>query len=84
MKKRFLFITCEEAKHICDKAQYGEATRWEKLKLRLRFAWCHITRIYAKRNAKLTQIVKEANVNCLEQKEKNELKFHFEKELKKK
>ena len=84
MKKRFLFISCEEAKHICDKAQYGEATLWEKLELNLRFLWCLVTKAYFKRNRKLTSVVKEANVKCLDKKEKNELKLHFEQELKNK
>ena len=30
---KLLFISCAEAKSICDKDQYGEATDWEKLKL---------------------------------------------------
>lgn len=84
MKKRFLFISCEEAKHICDKSQYGEATSWEKIKLNLRFLWCQITRSYVKRNKKFTTIVKDANVKCLDTTEKNELKLHFEQELKNK
>jgi hypothetical protein len=28
---KLLFISCAEAKSICDKDQYGEATDWEKL-----------------------------------------------------
>ena len=84
MKKRFLFISCEEAQHICDKSQYGEATSWEKFKLNLRFAWCRITKAYVKRNKKLTSAVQNANVKCLDKSEKKDLKFQFEQELKSK
>jgi O-acetyl-ADP-ribose deacetylase (regulator of RNase III) len=84
MKKRFLFISCEEAKHICDKSQYGEATIWEKLELNLRFVWCRVTKAYVKRNQKLTSAVKKANVKCLDNNEKNDLKFQLEQELKNK
>ena len=43
MKKSILFISCEEAHHICDKNQYGEATAWERFKLGIRLSWCKIT-----------------------------------------
>jgi hypothetical protein len=42
MKKSFLFISCQEAKHICDKSQYDEATGWERLKLGIRLIWCKL------------------------------------------
>jgi len=83
MKKRFLFITCEEAKHICDKSQYGEATPWERFKLTIRLSWCKITRAYTSRNRKLTQAMENSEVNCLESQEKSQLKNVFEQELKK-
>jgi len=82
MKKSFLFITCEEAKHICDKSQYGEATLWEKLKLNIRLSWCKITRAYTKRNRTLTKTMKSSNVDCLKQSEQQELKEKFENQLK--
>ena len=78
MKKSFLFISCEDAKQICDKSQYNEASAWEKLKLNLRFSWCRFTRAYVKNNKKLTQIVKDSNVNCLNSSEKEELKLRFQ------
>ena len=81
MKKSFLFITCEEAFHICDKSQYGEASWWEKFKLNLRLIWCNITRSYVKRNRKLTKTIEKGHVDYLNSSEKNNLKLHFEKEL---
>ncbi|MCB0445667.1 MAG: hypothetical protein R2812_11140 [Gelidibacter sp.] len=82
MKKNLLFISCEEAYHICDKSQYNEASFWEKLKLNLRYTWCKFTRAYVKRNKKLTKIVKNSNVNCLQNAERQHLKQQFEKQLK--
>ena len=81
MKKSFLFISCEEAKHICDKAQYNEATGWERVKLAIRLSWCKITRAYSNRNKQLTKTVNDANVSCMNQTEKDQLKTAFEKQL---
>ncbi len=81
MKKSFLFISCEEAKHICDKRQYDEASGWERIKLGLRLAWCRVTRSYSSKNNKLTQAMKKAEVNCLNQTEKQNLQNAFEQEL---
>ena len=81
MKKSFLFISCEEAKYICDKSQYGETSTWERFKLSLRLSWCHITRYYSRKNNKLTDAVQKAEVNCLKTDEKTKIKEQFEKEL---
>ncbi|MFL0354034.1 hypothetical protein [Xanthomarina sp. GH4-25] len=79
--KSFLFISCDEAKHICDKAQYNEATPWEKLKLNLRYLWCQITRAYVKRNKKLSKAVESSKITCLKNSEKEQLKNLFREEL---
>lgn len=81
MKKSFLFISCEEAQHICDKSQYGDASVWEKIKLNIRLSWCKITRAYSKRNKTLTNTIKSSKVECLNQKEQNQLRTAFEKQL---
>ncbi|TCK68530.1 hypothetical protein DFQ05_0038 [Winogradskyella wandonensis] len=83
MKKSILFISCEEAHHICDKNQYGEATTWEKIKLKIRLSWCKITQAYTKRNTKLTEAIKEAEADCLNPEEKTALQQAFERELRK-
>ena len=80
-KQSFLFISCEEAQHICDKSQYNEATFWEKIKLNLRYTWCKITRAYVRQNKKLTTTVKKSRVVCLKNGEREALKKEFEKEL---
>ena len=81
MKKSFLFISCEEAQHICDKRQYGEATGWERVKLGLRLSWCRITQAYVTKNNKLTEVMNKAEVDCLNNNERSKLKKEFEKEL---
>jgi len=81
--KSFLFISCDEAKHICDKAQYNEATSWEKFKLNLRYLWCHVTRAYVSKNKKLTKSIESSKIECLKNSEKQELKEVFHEELEK-
>lgn len=81
MKKSFLFISCNEAKHICDKAQYGEATGWEIFKLKIRLSWCHISQSYSSRNQKLTEVVEKSKVDCLKSNERIKIKEQFDREL---
>lgn len=81
MRQRILFISCEEAFHICDKAQYGEATFFEKIKLNLRYLWCRFTQAYVKRNKKLTRTLKIANVKSLHQDERQQLLERFNQQL---
>ncbi|MEY8847418.1 hypothetical protein AB9K26_01280 [Psychroserpens sp. XS_ASV72] len=83
MKKSFLFISCEEAQHICDKSQYGEATFWERVKLSIRLSWCKVTQAYTKSNRKLTNAIKSSKVDCLKDSEMEALKTQFEEQLKK-
>lgn len=73
-KKKVLLVSCDEAKHICDKVQYGEATLVEKLKLKFRLMWCRATKSYSKKNSDLTQLCKEAKLKTLDQKKKVEMK----------
>lgn len=81
MKKDLLFISCDEAKVICDKAQYDEATFYEKVKLYIRLSWCHFTRSYSKRNAKLTTSIKNASLQCLKSEDKQKLQHILDQEL---
>ena len=81
MKKRFLFISCEEAQHICDKAQYNEAKTWEKIKLSIRLSWCKITRAYYKQNSKLTDIMGSSEIKCLDPKDRKAMELKIKEEL---
>ncbi len=82
IKKSFLFISCEEAHHICDKSQYGEASLWERIKLSIRLSWCRVTRAYTKRNKALTRAMKSSNVDFLKDDELDALRSQFNQELK--
>ena len=82
MKKGFLFISCEEAMHICDKAQYGEASWWEKIELKIRLFWCRFTKGYAKKNTLLSVYIKNRKIDCLKHQERIELQQIFEQQLK--
>lgn len=81
MKKSFLFISCDEAQHICDKAQYGEASSWERFKLNIRLAYCHITKSYSVKNTKLTESIEKADVKCLKAEERKKIENQFKEEL---
>lgn len=83
MKKSLLFISCEEAQHICDKTQYNEATGWERVKLAIRLSWCRVTRAYSSRNNQLTKTMNSAKVDCMKNEERDQLKDAFNKELSK-
>ncbi|GGD29262.1 hypothetical protein [Hyunsoonleella pacifica] len=83
MKKGLLFISCDEAKHICDKAQYDEASSWEKVKLNIRLSWCRITKAYYKRNTKLTEVLESAKTDSLHPEERKSMASKFQEELSK-
>ncbi|MCT4697719.1 MULTISPECIES: hypothetical protein [Tenacibaculum] len=68
MFKKFK-ITCDEVTAICDKAQYGEASFYEKLQLNWHLLACKICALYSKQNSKMSDIFKMKASNC-----KNETK----------
>ncbi|WP_430411957.1 hypothetical protein [Kordia sp.] len=81
--KNKFFISCEEAKHICDKTQYGEANFWEKVKLNVRLSWCRITRAYSGNNSKLTKLIKESKIEVIENDKKTEMQRKLQEEMSK-
>ncbi len=76
-----LLISCEQAKLICDKNQYGEASIMEIIKLNIRLLYCKVTRAYSKRNNKLTTAIRKSNVQVIESAKKEEMKTQLRKEL---
>lgn len=76
-----LFISCDEAKLICDKTQYNEATFWEKLQLNIRLLHCGVCRKYTKRNTKLTKSIKKANLESLNLSDKEHIKEKLRQQL---
>ena len=79
MFKKFK-ITCDEATSICDKAQYGEASFYEKLQLNFHLIICKICALYSKQNGKMSDIFKmkasscKSETRCLSNKDKDALK----------
>ncbi|MCK8521621.1 hypothetical protein M0D21_08575 [Aquimarina sp. D1M17] len=78
-----LLVSCEEAKHICDKNQYGEASLLEIIKLNIRLMYCKVTRAYSKRNTKLTKTIKKSEVQTISSSQKEEMKRRLQEELSK-
>ena len=50
-------IKCEEANAICDRSQYHECSKWQRLKLEWHLLFCKSCRAYSKGNAKLTKMI---------------------------
>lgn len=83
MLKKFQ-INCDQATTICDKSQYGEASFFEKLKLRWHLLVCKLCSSYVKQNQMLTKVFKIKASDCKEQKclsarDKEQLKKELEK-----
>ncbi|WP_405205336.1 hypothetical protein [Aquimarina sp. LLG6339-5] len=76
-----LLVSCEQAKFICDKNQYGEASVMEIIKLNIRLIYCKVTRAYSKRNTKLTKTINKSNVQVIEASVKEEMKQALQKKL---
>ena len=57
MSKKLL-IKCDEATSICDKTQYGEASRFDKIRLSIHNFLCHRCKLYSEQNAIMTKILK--------------------------
>lgn len=73
-------ITCEEATQICTRAQYGEASLLDKIKLNMHFLYCKTCRVFSKQNAELSTMCnlvkkrKELSKCCLSDEDKAKLK----------
>ncbi|MDO1499758.1 hypothetical protein Q2T40_06415 [Winogradskyella maritima] len=76
-----LFVSCDEANHVCDKNQYKEASLWEKVKLNIHLIYCGACRKYSSRNGKLTKLFKSDKVEVMHNAEREKLQSAFEQEL---
>ncbi|WP_397361999.1 hypothetical protein [Olleya sp. R77988] len=79
MKK--LMMSCEDSRHICDKAQYNEASLWEKVKFKFHIFICAVCRQHSINNGKLTATINKLKSTKLTPSEKEEIKSNFDKEL---
>nr|WP_116770921.1 hypothetical protein [Maribacter litoralis] len=72
-------ISCEKAAKICDKAQYKEASLWERIKLKFHLFICKTCAKHSKDNTKLTSLCNQARLAVLSDEEKKRMKETFNK-----
>lgn len=80
-KFKSLFIDCSEANLCCDKAQYEEASFFEKIKIHIHNFFCKPCKKYTDNNNKLSALVKKANLKSCSEKEKETWKEEIHKEI---
>ena len=80
-RKSKIFISCVEAGHTCDKNQYREASFFSKILLNIHLIYCRACREYSKKNLKLSKLMKNKEVEYLNQDEKTYLEVSFQEEL---
>lgn len=73
-------MKCKDANHVCDKSQYKEANLWEKIKLSIHLIYCSYCRKYSANNNKLTEVIKDSNIQTISETEKETMdkKLHQE------
>lgn len=81
-KKKILFISYEQAKQICDKKQYNEASIIETIQFSIRLLWCNLTKAYSNRNVQFTKLCNKATINIMDSKKKEALKKKLLEKLK--
>jgi hypothetical protein len=81
MSEKKILTSCENANHFCDKAQYKEASFWEKLKLNLHLLYCKACRKYSSNNTKLTNVITDNSVTCMDKASKAKIEEILNKEL---
>ncbi|WP_378177981.1 glycine dehydrogenase [Aquimarina sp. SS2-1] len=76
-----IFVSCEDANHICDKSQYKESSFWEKVKLNIHLIYCKACRKYTAKNTKLTKLFKDPNVVSIDKSAKDAMKEQLKKKM---
>lgn len=71
-------ISCDEAAIICNKAQYNEATFFEKMKLKLHVFICGPCASFTKKNTAFSTLCEKASLQGLSEKEKLKMKKKLE------
>ncbi len=74
-----MMISCEKAAKICDKAQYKEATVWDKIKLKFHLLMCKTCAKHSEENTKLTSLCNQARLKVLSEEDKEKMKENFSK-----
>ena len=74
-------ISCDEARIICHKTQYNDASFFEVLKLKFHLFICKACSAFSSKNTKLTTLCEEATLNNLSESEKHEMKQRIKEKL---
>lgn len=69
-----VFLKCDEATKVCDKVQYQEAGRFERVFLKFHLLLCGCCRKYSSHNGKLSKALKSSKLQTLPPEEKNRIK----------
>lgn len=74
-------ISCDKAKLICDKAQYNEASFFDKIKLKIHLFICKTCPGHSKQNSQLTDLCGKAKLQSLSENDKEVMKqkLHLDK-----
>lgn len=74
-------ISCEKAKLICNKAQYNEASFFDKIKLKFHLFICKACFGHSKKNSELTALCNKAQLHRLSEGDKEVMrrKLHSDK-----
>ncbi|MDT0641457.1 hypothetical protein RM553_01310 [Zunongwangia sp. F363] len=80
----FFLIDCSKAENCCDKAQYKELSRANKIKLLMHLAVCRRCKQYTARNTQLTRLIKKSNLKTCNKVDKELWKERIREELAKK
>ena len=67
-------ISCDEARIICHKTQYDDASFFEVLKLKFHLLICKACSAFSRKNTKLTTLCEEATMSNLSEEEKLDMK----------
>ena len=65
--------SCKEIALLSEKMQYQEANFWEKLRIRMHIMYCKKCKDYNENNEKLSDVLKNAKLDCLSDEEVREL-----------
>jgi len=74
-------MKCENANHVCDKAQYKEASFLEKIKLNIHLIYCRACRKYSARNNKLSDAIKISDLKSISKEDKKDIKERLHQEM---
>jgi hypothetical protein len=81
MFKNFFLIDCSKAENSCDKSQYKELGRINKLKLLMHIAVCRRCKEYTSRNSRLTKLIKRSDIKTCSKVDKKVWKERIREEL---